>query len=184
MGAFNQVLVIEDDEAVRATIVEVLEEAGLEVRAVATLDEGRRFASPGFAGVLILDLSLADEDATALLEELADRPAAPPVVIVSARRDAPWLAAEFGVLSVPKPFRIEQLVAQIIRARSEHRRPRRLDDPNPLGPTARSGTTARTDPEARLTAEQSELPPPIAVGQPDRRTTSYAQVDLAARRKR
>ena len=121
-------IVVEDDDALRATLVELLEAEGYAATSVSTLQAARIAMASVVPGVVVLDLSLADEDGASLLAELARDEDAPPVVILSARPDAAWLAVEYGVGVLGKPFHVDDFARQLGRARRERRRPRALFD--------------------------------------------------------
>jgi DNA-binding response OmpR family regulator len=112
------VLVVEDDEAIRAMLTAVLADEGYEVRA----------ASDGAAGIealrgwrphaIVLDVVMPEADAAvfrALQVGLPDA-ADVPVLLVSATRaaDLDQVAGELGAAAaLPKPIRIDQLLAAV-----------------------------------------------------------------------
>ena len=69
------VLVIDDDESIRDTLVEFFETLGYSARGAATATEGRRLAQEHAADVILLDLRLPDADGLLTLQALrADDP--------------------------------------------------------------------------------------------------------------
>ncbi|GAC1352241.1 MAG: hypothetical protein NVS3B20_08310 [Polyangiales bacterium] len=146
----TSVIVLDDDPDLRALLRELLQEEGFSVTLAATVEEARVALRAPTEAVFLLDLTLEGEDGRCLLRELAAQQSAPPTVIVSSCHDSAWLAAEFGVLVLSKPFRAEQLIAQISRARTEHRRPRFFDgDAAHGGEVAASPAKSGTRPAVR-----------------------------------
>jgi DNA-binding response OmpR family regulator len=123
---FPSVLVIEDDAAMSQSIAEIVREAGFHPVMVATLSEARASIAADRPGLVILDLTLQTEFGADLLEELADAPESPPVVIVSAFRLAEMIGQRFGLPVIAKPFAIEALFSAIEEAITTRVRPRRL----------------------------------------------------------
>jgi DNA-binding response OmpR family regulator len=112
------VLVAEDDPAIRALLVEALEEAGFRVSPVrdgfAALNEVRRSAPD----VVVLDLGLPLLDGQEFLD--AWRTIEPsldvPILVLSARSELPPLLASVGVQGhITKPFDIDVVVEAVRR---------------------------------------------------------------------
>ncbi|MGF1551813.1 MAG: response regulator transcription factor [Paracoccaceae bacterium] len=110
------VAVVEDDEAVRASIVAVLEGWGFEALAYA---DGESFlADAAAAGVAcaVVDLRLPGMDGLAVLDALGRRRASPPAVVISAHGEVATAVAALrrGARDfVEKPFDAEELVARV-----------------------------------------------------------------------
>jgi DNA-binding response OmpR family regulator len=120
------VLVIEDDSVMSESIAEIVREAGFHPVMVATLGEARAAIAHDRPGLVILDLTLQAEFGADFLDELADTPDCPAVVIVSAFRLAEMIGHRFGVPVVMKPFAIDALFRAIAKAIASPDRPRRV----------------------------------------------------------
>jgi DNA-binding response OmpR family regulator len=109
-----KVLLVEDDAAVAAAVVETLASAGLEVAHVTTGSEAVAAAGTG-VDVVLMDLGLPDMDgldATRIIRETLSVP----IIIVSARGDEldRVLGLELGADDyVVKPFSQRELLARI-----------------------------------------------------------------------
>jgi DNA-binding response OmpR family regulator len=119
-----QVLVIEDDETIRAVLRRIVEMAGAAVTETATGEEGLRALYAGRPDVVVLDIGLPGLDGWQVLErirQLTDLP----VVMVSAHDDEleKVRALQAGADDyVTKPFGAPELLArlqvQVRRARA------------------------------------------------------------------
>lgn len=124
--SLGSAVVLEDDEALAATIAEAIEGAGFHPVTVRTLGEARQALQGERPDVVFLDLSLEEGFGADLLEELCDDAEAPAVVIVSGFPLAPLVAQRYGVPLVSKPFELDALVAAAEEARTVGRKPRRV----------------------------------------------------------
>lgn len=104
-----RVLVVEDDEAIRGLICQLLVVEGYRVESTATLADARTRLTDTF-DALIVDLELEDGNSDALLAELAPRLSAPPTLLLSASPDAIGLARKYGIAYLSKPFDIDRLM--------------------------------------------------------------------------
>ena len=113
------VFLIEDDQAVRASLVEALAEHRITVRDYMTAMEFYRdYREPG-PGVLILDLRLPGMSGIELQEKLNEDGFELPVVMISGHADVPMAvrAMKNGAFDfLCKPLKIEDLVAAIARS--------------------------------------------------------------------
>jgi DNA-binding response OmpR family regulator len=110
-----RVLVIEDDRAVAAGIVDALSGAGHEVRHEATGAGGLETARSGFADLVVLDLGLPDLDGTDVCRGIRSFSTVP-IIVVSARSEEidRVLALEMGADDfLVKPFGIRELIARV-----------------------------------------------------------------------
>ena len=119
-------VVVEDDEAMAATLADALGELGFFPVHVQSVEKARQTLKETRPDLLLLDLNLVDGFGADLLDALADAPDAPVVVIVSGFALAPMVAARYSVPLVQKPFALETLIAAIDEARASNRRPKRL----------------------------------------------------------
>lgn len=118
-------LIVEDDLVLRKALAGALDDAGLSPIECADLSTARAAIERMQPRVVVLDLSLDGEFGGDLLEELASRDDAPPVVVCSAFGLATMLAARFSVPCVRKPFELDALVSAVESAIANQRRPRR-----------------------------------------------------------
>jgi DNA-binding NtrC family response regulator len=113
------VLVIDDDESIRDTLVEFFETLGYSARGAATATEGRRLAQEHAADVVLLDLRLPDADGLVTLQALrADDPDVA-VILLTGFADVRTAvhAMQNGAVDVlEKPVALELLAAAVERA--------------------------------------------------------------------
>ena len=113
------VFLVEDDQAVRASLVEALAEFKITVRDYMTAMEFYRDFRETVPGVLILDLRLPGMSGTELQDKLIEDGFELPIVMISGHADVPMAvrAMKNGAFDfLCKPVRVEQLVAAISRA--------------------------------------------------------------------
>jgi DNA-binding NtrC family response regulator len=107
-----QVLIVEDDELLRKTIFDRITSRGHEVDACESLEEARQLMDKNSFNLVLLDMRLPDGDGLAMLQELAEQPERPAVVMMTAFADVPTAvnAIKAGAYDyLPKPFEEEQL---------------------------------------------------------------------------
>ena len=111
------VLVVEDDDSLRETMLEVLRVEGYRAIGVADLAAARACLRVVQPTLVILDAQLAGESARPLLHELAmiEADARPLVLLVSGSREASSIAEEFNVPYIKKPFDLEVFLADVER---------------------------------------------------------------------
>jgi len=113
------VFLVEDDQAIRASLKEALEEEKLSVHDYMTAMEFYRdFRSP-VPGVLILDIRLPGMSGIDLQEKLADEKFSLPVVMISGHADVPMAvrAMKNGAFDfLCKPVKVDDLLAAVARA--------------------------------------------------------------------
>ncbi len=110
-----RVLLIEDDPAVAAGIVDALTGAGHEVRHEGTGSAGLEAARAGTPDLVVLDLGLPDLDGTDVCRGIRSFSTVP-IIVVSARSEEidRVLALEMGADDfLVKPFGIRELIARI-----------------------------------------------------------------------
>ncbi len=113
------VLVVEDDDAMRAFLDESLREEGYIVRTASNTLSAIVTLLGDRADVLVIDWKMPDLDGFALLSAVRRCFAEVPVIFVTAfaRPDVESRALEQGAFSfLPKPFRLNVLLAEIQRA--------------------------------------------------------------------
>lgn len=111
----RQVLVVEDDEDIRESLLEFLEDHGYEaVGAVHGRDALDKLAAPDLTPcVIILDLMMPVMDGRAFREEQLERPELSeiPVVVISAYKDVRANTKDLNVASaLPKPLNLATLL--------------------------------------------------------------------------
>jgi DNA-binding response OmpR family regulator len=110
-----RVLLIEDDPAVAAGIVDALTGAAHEVRHESTGADGIRAARDGAPDLVVLDLGLPDLDGTDVCRAIRTESTVP-IIVVSARSEEidRVLALEMGADDfLVKPFGVRELIARI-----------------------------------------------------------------------
>jgi CheY-like chemotaxis protein len=117
--AHARILVVEDDEAIRETIAELLEGEGYGVaRAADGAEALEQLQSTGGADLILLDLMMPVMDGWELRDRLRSDPrlARIPVVLVSADDALERQARRMGVQGwLAKPFDIEHLLGTVNR---------------------------------------------------------------------
>ncbi|WP_411282335.1 sigma-54-dependent transcriptional regulator [Gemmatimonas sp.] len=117
-------LVIDDDESVRSTLVEFFETFGYTARGASTATEGRRLAAEHAPDVVLLDLRLPDADGVRALEALrADDPDLAVIVLTGYADVRTAVAAmQHGAADLlEKPVDLELLAAAVSRAAERSR---------------------------------------------------------------
>lgn len=109
-----QVLLVEDDAAVRSLLADALEEAGLDVTAVASVEAALAQAAATRFAAVVSDYQLPDGDGLTVLRRL--RAAQPDLrqILVSGRLDLP--AVDPSVCLLRKPFAPEALLDRLFEA--------------------------------------------------------------------
>lgn len=108
-------LLVEDDDAIAASVGAALEAAGIDVERVARADEAAVRGVSGDHDVVLLDLGLPDGDGLDVARAIRDA-VATPIIIVSARGDEVdrVVGLEIGADDyVVKPFSQRELLARI-----------------------------------------------------------------------
>jgi DNA-binding NtrC family response regulator len=116
-------LIVEDEAGLRESLSDLLLQDGYAVEAAASLARTRELMSARWPSLLLLDLTLPDGSGLELLEELAQEPMAPAVIVLTADKalDSAVQAVRRGAYDyLTKPFSLEVLRHRIENA-LEHR---------------------------------------------------------------
>ena len=119
MTAPSDILLVDDDAAIRTVVGQALRRAGHAVRAAATLAEMRRELAVRTPDVLVTDVVLPDGDGLEAAAGLAQTHPGLPIVVLSARNTLTTAvrAAEAGAYEyLPKPFDLDALTATVAAA--------------------------------------------------------------------
>jgi two-component system, NtrC family, response regulator AtoC len=113
------ILIVDDEENARFNINTFLTSRGYEVKCAATLAEARDNIRLGNADIILLDVQLPDGYGPLLLEETAQLPVRPPIILITAFGDIDMAvdAMRNGAHDfLQKPIRLAQLEKSIQRA--------------------------------------------------------------------
>ena len=118
-AAGKRVLVVDDEEHVRAVISEALSEAGYEVEQAANGHIALEIARQTHVDLITLDIRMPRMDGMSVLRALRDQGPKRPVIVVTglASEEEIETAKELGVFTcIRKPFEVTQLLAETDRA--------------------------------------------------------------------
>jgi len=124
-----RLLIVEDDEALRASLAGALRERGFTIDEAGTVAEGTYFSQEFDPALAIVDLGLPDRSGTELVRNLRADGRALPILILTARDH--WQDKVEGLNAgaddyVVKPFNIDELLARInalLRRSAGHAQP-------------------------------------------------------------
>src|SRR5215510_14683117 len=123
----GNILVADDDGAIRTVLNQALSRAGYEVRSTGNAATLWRWVSQGDGDRVITDVVMPDENAFDLLPRIKKLRPDLPVIIMSAQNTLMTAirASERGAYEyLPKPFDLKELIAIVGRALSEPKDPR------------------------------------------------------------
>jgi two-component system nitrogen regulation response regulator GlnG len=118
----GNILVADDDAAIRTVLNQALSRAGYEVRSTSNAATLWRWVSQGEGDLVISDVLMPDENAFDLLPRIKKMRPELPVIIMSAQNTflTAVRASEKGAYEyLPKPFDLKELIAIVGRALSE-----------------------------------------------------------------
>jgi two-component system response regulator QseB len=122
----SRILIVEDEARLASFLEKGLRSNGYATKVAPDGESARRLADDREFDLLVLDLGLPDIDGLTVLRELRDRGLRLPVIILTARDDLDDKVEGLdagGDDYVPKPFRLEELLARIrVRLRDESTR--------------------------------------------------------------
>jgi len=119
IDARTQVLLIDDDEHLRQALAQTLDLAGLRVQALADARGLAERLAPDWPGVVVSDIRMPGIDGLQLLQQLRERDAELPVLLITGHGDVPLAvqAMRAGAYDfLEKPFASEALLDSVRRA--------------------------------------------------------------------
>ena len=128
----GNILVADDDSAIRTVVSQALARAGYEVRTTGTAANLWRWIQAGEGDLIITDVVMPDENAFELLPRIKKLRPELPIIVMSAQNTfmTAIKASERGAYDyLPKPFDLKELVAIVGRALSQPKS--RRDAPRP-----------------------------------------------------
>ncbi len=127
MTVRGNILVADDDAAIRTVLNQALSRVGHEVRVTSNAATLWRWVAAGEGDLVITDVVMPDENAFDMLPRIKKARPELPVVVMSAQNTfmTAIRASETGAYEyLPKPFDLNELLAIVNRALSEPRRPK------------------------------------------------------------
>ena len=128
----GNILVADDDAAIRTVLNQALSRAGYEVRSTGNAATLWRWVSQGDGDLVITDVVMPDENVFDLLPRIKKLRPELPVVVMSAQNTfmTAIRASERGAYEyLPKPFDLKELIAIVGRALSDPKERARSDAP-------------------------------------------------------
>lgn len=119
----SRVLIVDDDDAMRAALFRLFKSAGFAVEAFASGPDLLAQGDLARPGVLLLDVLMPGMTGLELQEALLQRGPTPPIVFLTASHSVPMAvtAMQRGAVDfVEKPFENDDLVARVRRALQRH----------------------------------------------------------------
>ncbi len=123
------ILLVDDDDAIRMVLNQVLTRAGYEVRPTGNLSTLWNWISRGEGDLLISDVMLPDGNAFDLMPKIKQARPNLPIIIMSAQNTfmTAIRASEEGAYEyLPKPFDIDEVLAIVSRALSDVSKPEKI----------------------------------------------------------
>ena len=124
----GEILVADDDAAIRTVVAQALSRAGYEVRTTGTAATLWRWVQSGEGDLVVTDVVMPDENAFELLPRIKKLRPELPIIVMSAQNTfmTAIRASERGAYDyLPKPFDLKELVGIVGRAMAE---PRKKED--------------------------------------------------------
>ncbi len=113
-NAAPRILVVEDDEAIRALLLDLLGDAGYAVDEARNGRDGLERVRQHAPDLILLDKYMPDVDGTTFAHEYDAGAGRAPIVALCAERDATEWSAEIGAAAVvTKPFNIDDLLSAV-----------------------------------------------------------------------
>jgi two-component system nitrogen regulation response regulator GlnG len=135
----GNILVADDDAAIRTVLNQALSRAGYEVRSTSNAATLWRWVSQGEGDLVITDVVMPDENAFELIPRIKKLRPELPIIVMSAQNTfmTAIRASERGAYEyLPKPFDLKELIGIVGRALSEPKdRPRNIVKPDEIDST-------------------------------------------------
>jgi two-component system nitrogen regulation response regulator GlnG len=132
----GNILVADDDAAIRTVLNQALSRAGYEVRSTSNAATLWRWVSQGEGDLVITDVVMPDENAFELIPRIKKLRPELPIIVMSAQNTfmTAIRASERGAYEyLPKPFDLKELIGIVGRALSEPKdRPRQAAKPDEI----------------------------------------------------
>ena len=108
------ILIIDDDPAIRSTVAEILQDEGYRVRTAGDGLEGLAALEQQLPALILLDMRMPVLDGWGVARALRERGVQIPFVVLTAAQDARRWAEEVGAIGfLPKPFDLLELLAVV-----------------------------------------------------------------------
>ncbi len=134
----SQILVADDDAAIRTVISQALMRAGFEVRVTSNIATLWRWVSAGDGDLAITDVLMPDGSVFDVLPKMKNTRPDLPIIVMSAQNTfmTAIKASEKGAYDyIPKPFDLTELISIVRRALAEPKNPARLAKADENGET-------------------------------------------------
>jgi DNA-binding response OmpR family regulator len=130
---YRKILIVEDEDVLRAVIVRNLKARGFEAQEAASAEEALQMLQNSLPDLMLLDINLPDRTGWDVLRELRKQGKSVPFIVISAVRASQSLLGEFHAIAyLPKPFPLESLL-QILEQSPESAAPEREEGIFPGG---------------------------------------------------
>jgi two-component system chemotaxis response regulator CheY len=114
------ILVVDDDDAIRDTIAEILELEGYPVERAADGLQALEVVERVTPALVLLDMRMPVLDGWGFAQELERRGVSLPIVVITAAQNAlEWCREVKARACVPKPFDLDDLLATVERCLAE-----------------------------------------------------------------
>ncbi len=117
------IYIVDDDEAVRDSLSELLKAKGHPVKAFATAGDFLEAFNPRAAGCVVLDVRLPDMDGLEVQQRLREASLDVPVIIITGYGDVPLAVAAMKAGAadfLEKPYRPQDILERVGRAVETH----------------------------------------------------------------
>lgn len=166
------VYVVDDEQAVRASLAWLIESVGYQVRAFASSEEFMQGYTPDGPGCLVLDVRMPGMSGLELQERLTQQQIDVPIIFVTGHGDVPMAvrAMKSGAVDfIEKPFNDQVLLDRIHQALSRAEELRRTHEDRKLSASR----------FAKLTARERQVADSVASGKSSREIA--AELGLSAK---
>jgi CheY-like chemotaxis protein len=108
------ILIIDDDPAIRSTVTEILQDEGYRVRTAGDGLDGLAALVEQLPALILLDMRMPVLDGWGVARAVRERGLQVPFVVLTAAQDARRWAEEVGAIGfLPKPFDLLELLAVV-----------------------------------------------------------------------